>query len=153
MPLVMAKKEASMAHTQYVRDVMSYPPATIPVDALLCDAAALMEDKDIGGVMVTDQDGELCGIVTDRDIVVRAVAHDRDPKTTHVGDVCSRDLVTVSADEEIGDVIRLMRDEGIRRIPVEKDGKPVGVVSLGDLAQARDRRSVLGEISARSPNR
>jgi CBS domain-containing protein len=142
-----------MPHAQYAREVMSYPPATIPADALIKDAAALMQEKDIGDVIVTDEDGELCGIVTDRDIVVRAIAQDKDPGKTHVGDVCSRDLVTVSPDEEIGDVIRLMRDECIRRVPVEKDGKPIGVISLGDLAQARDRRSVLGEISAHAPNK
>jgi CBS domain-containing protein len=110
-----------------------------------------MRDGDIGDVIV--QDGqELRGIVTDRDIVVRAVAEDQAPSEVTVGEICSVDLVTLGPDDPIDRATHLMRDNAIRRLPVIEDGRAVGVVSLGDLAIERDARSVLAEISMADRN-
>jgi CBS domain-containing protein len=138
---------------EHVRDVMTCDPATLSANALLTEACRLMYDRDIGSVCVLSDDGILCGIVTDRDIVVRAIAKDKDPSRTTLGDICSRDLITLSPDDELDDAVAIMRENGVRRLPVETDGgRPLGVVSLGDLATNRDPKSVLGEISARPAN-
>jgi len=99
------------------------------------------------------EDDRLCGILTDRDIVVRALAGGRDPATTKIRDMCSRDLTTVLPTDSVEQAMRLMRDKAIRRLPViERDSEVVGIVSIGDLAAERDRHSVSGAISAAPPN-
>ena len=111
-----------------------------------------MRENDIGDVIVVEDD-RLCGILTDRDIVVRAVADGRDSATTKVGDICTRDLTTVLSTDSVEQAMHLMRDKAIRRLPViERDSQVVGIVSIGDLAVDRDRHSVLGAISAAPPN-
>jgi CBS domain-containing protein len=134
-----------------IRDVMTTQPRTLTVEVPVTEAAKVMRDEDIGDILVTD-DGQLHGILTDRDIVVRVLAEDRDPAQTPVGHVCSKDLVAVSPDDTVTDVIRLMRDRSLRRIPVLDGGKCVGIVSLGDLAAEEDPHSALADISAAPPN-
>lgn len=112
-----------------------------------------MRDHDIGDVIVLDQNDRICGIVTDRDIVVRGVAQDRDSSSTRLADICSQELTTLSPEDTITEAIGLMAEKAVRRLPVVKNGRPIGIVSLGDLALARDRPSALGEISAARPNR
>lgn len=137
---------------QKVRDVMTPRPVTVPPDALLIDAAEQMRDQDIGDVLVLDEDGRVRGIVTDRDIVVRALADGQEASITTVEEVCSPDVLTIDADEEADQAVRLMSEHAVRRIPVIDDGLLVGVVSLGDLAIERDPRSALGKISAAEGN-
>jgi CBS domain-containing protein len=137
---------------QAVRDVMTASPVTMSAAATAVDAARAMRDANIGDVVVLE-DRRVRGIVTDRDIVVRGVADGRDPAKTSLADICSSDLTTVSPSTEVGEAIRLMREKALRRLPVVEDGRPVGIVSLGDLAVERDRASVLGAISAAPPNR
>lgn len=134
-----------------IRDVMTKDPQILPASASLVDAARLMRDEDIGPVIVVEGD-QVVGIVTDRDIVVRAVAEDRPPSGTTVADVASRDLTTVSPDDSLDDAVRLMRERAVRRLPVVEAGKPVGIVALGDLAVERDPDSALADISAAEPN-
>jgi CBS domain-containing protein len=143
-------------HDQYeaqnVGDIMTRPPRTLDVSASVMDAATLMREGDFGDVVVLDE-GQLSGILTDRDIVVRVLATGDDPSTVRVGDVCSRVLTTVSENDGISDAVRLIRAKAVRRLPVvDDDGKLVGIVSLGDLALARDPKSALGDISAATPN-
>ena len=137
---------------EQVRDVMTADPECVATSDTTDQAAKVMRDKDIGSVVVTQNGGGVAGIVTDRDIVVRAVADAKHPEETKVEDVCSSNPTTVSADDSIADAIKCMRDENIRRVPVVDGDKPVGIVSLGDLAQAQDPNSVLGDISAAAPN-
>lgn len=120
-----------------VHEFMTRRPVTLPLDAPLTEAARLMRDEEVGDVLVT-QDGMLCGLLTDRDIVVRAVADGRDLTATRLAEICSAGLVTVSPDAEADAALRLMRDRSVRRLPVVEDGRPVGVVSLGDLRSERD---------------
>lgn len=134
-----------------IRDVMTKDPQILPASASLVDAAKVMRDEDIGPVIVVEND-RVVGIVTDRDIVVRAVAEDRSPSATTVGDVASRDLTTVSPGDAVEDAVRLMREGAVRRLPVVEGGKPVGIVALGDLAVQRDPDSALADISAAEPN-
>jgi CBS domain-containing protein len=121
-------------------------------DASLREVAQLMRDKKIGDVLVTDDQGKLCGIVTDRDVVVRAVAEGKDVGTTKVEAVCSAKLATLRPDASIDEAVKMMRDKAVRRVPVVRDDVPVGIVSIGDLAVEKDPKSALAGISAAAPN-
>jgi CBS domain-containing protein len=136
---------------QPIRNVMSKNVLKLPGNATLADAARTMRDSNVGAVIVEDQ-GKLFGIVTDRDIVVRAIAQERDPKNTKLSDACSKTLVSLAPDEDTDRAVEVMRERSVRRVPVVENGKVVGILSLGDLAMERDRKSVLGTISAAPPN-
>jgi len=138
--------------THHVRDVMTPNPIAMPATATAAEAAKAMRDRDVGNIIVLDEH-RICGIVTDRDIVVRGLGAGRNPMQTKLGDICSRELTTVSPTDDVSTAIALMRDKAIRRLPVVENNRPVGIVSLGDLAVQRDQHSVLGEISAAPPNR
>jgi CBS domain-containing protein len=137
---------------ELVRDVMTADPACVSTSDTADKAAQLMRDKDVGSIVVTENGGNVHGIVTDRDIVVRAVADAKHPEETPVGEVCSSDPTVISADDSIEDAVQQMRDHNVRRVPVVEGDKPVGIVSLGDLAKEQDPNSVLGDISAAAPN-
>jgi CBS domain-containing protein len=136
---------------QTVEEVMTRDPRTVDSDDTVLDAARIMRDSDIGDVIVM-QDGQVGGIVTDRDIVVRGVAEGRDPDSTSVSDVCTTGVEAIEPDASVDDALRTMREHDIRRLPVVKNGRPVGIVSLGDLAVERDPDSTLADISAASPD-
>jgi CBS domain-containing protein len=111
-----------------------------------------MRDANIGDIVVAD-DGQICGILTDRDVVVRAIAERRDPARTKLADICSRNLTTVSPADSLDHAVQLMRQKAIRRLPVVENGRVVGIVSIGDLALERDPTSALSDISAAPSNR
>jgi CBS domain-containing protein len=134
-----------------VRDAMTESPRSVDAGATLTEVAKEMEDADVGAILVTEAD-TLSGIVTDRDIVVRAVAAGKDPNETRAGDVCTSDPHTLSPDDDLGDAVRRVKSENIRRLPVVEDGKPVGILSLGDLAEKLDPESVLADISGAPAN-
>lgn len=136
--------------SKYVRDYMATDPVTLDQKSTLLDAARLMRERNIGDVIVTEN-GRARGIVTDRDIVVRGLAADKDPAMEQLGSICSRNLVTVYPDQTIGEATKLMRKHAVRRIPVLKEEKPVGVLSLGDVAVALEPGSPLGELSSAPP--
>ena len=137
---------------QSIRDVMTPDPRTVEPGATVTDAARAMAQADIGAVLVVEG-GRVTGIVTDRDIVVRAVAEGRDPNSTSVADVCTTDPATLRVDQSVEDAIRLVRQENVRRIPIVDDGgRPAGVVSIGDLAIERDPGSALADISSEPPD-
>lgn len=135
-----------------IRDLMTPNPIALPASSPAIEAARAMRDSDIGDVVVLDGQ-EIYGIVTDRDIVVRAVAEGLDPASTPLKDICSRVLTTISPQESVDKAVRMMREKAIRRLPVVEDKRPVGIVSIGDLALERDPDSALGNISAAPPNR
>jgi CBS domain-containing protein len=137
---------------QTVRDVMTSQVVTLPSDTTLTEAARTMREQDIGDIVVSDGEN-LAGLVTDRDIVVRAVADKRDPEGTTIGEIVTRDLVTVRPDDTVQSAALLMRDHAVRRVLVTDEAKGlVGIVSIGDLAEEIDPESVLGGISKASPN-
>lgn len=135
---------------QTVADLMTRPTATCPADAEIRAAAALMRDRDTGDVVVVDHD-TVRGIVTDRDIVVRAVADGKGPETP-LAEVLSGQVVAVAPDDRIEKVVDLMREHAVRRIPVVDGGRLAGVISIGDLAIERDPDSALADISAAREN-
>ena len=137
---------------QTVKDVMTTTVVYLPSETTIAEAARTMREQDIGDVVVADGPS-LAGMVTDRDLVVRAVAEGRDPDATTVGEVMTRDLVTVRPDDTIQQAALLMRDRAVRRLLVcDDDQGLVGVVSIGDLAERIDPDSVLGGISSAEPN-
>src|SRR4051794_15734423 len=135
---------------QRISDLMA-EPVTVTPDTSLREAARLMRDADMGDVILAE-DGRPRGVVTDRDIVVRGIAEHGSPDDTTVGEICTRDLVTVSPDDPVERAVRLMREMAVRRLPVVDGDRLVGVVSLGDLAIEGDQDSALAEISAADPN-
>ena len=138
--------------TKTLADVMTPDPTTCPATVTVAEAARTMRDLGIGDVLV-EKNGAICGIVTDRDIVVRALADiDHDPREVRLGDICSRELTTLSPTDSVDEAVQLMRTKALRRLPVCEDGKPVGIVSIGDLAVERDPTSALASISSAPSN-
>jgi CBS domain-containing protein len=135
-----------------VRTIMAPDPVCLSAQTTIRSAAEAMRDNDIGDVLVVGDGEHVAGIATDRDIVVRAVAEGLDPSRATLGEVCSRDVLAVGPDDPIGDVIELMRAHAVRRVPVLEGERPVGIVSLGDLAIERDRGSALADISDAPPS-
>jgi CBS domain-containing protein len=133
-----------------IRDVINGEPETVEASATVEDAAKLMADRDIGAVLVVEN-GEVQGIVTDRDIVVRVIAKGNGGDAS-AREAATTDLETLSPDDSVEDAINKMKQGNVRRLPVVDDGKPVGIVSLGDLAVDRDSDSALADISQASPN-
>lgn len=137
---------------QSIREVMTADPRTVEAGATVADAAREMRDGDVGAVVVVDG-GTVAGILTDRDVAVRAVAEGRDPDATRVSEIASMNVVTLNVDQSVEDAIALVRDRDVRRVPVVQDGRPAGILSLGDLAIERDTGSALADIASEPPNR
>lgn len=132
---------------------MSSDPMTMVETETVASAARMMRDNDIGDVIVLgDTDGRVSGIVTDRDLVVRVMAEERNPEQTTIGAICTGELIAIAPDDSVDTAVALMRERAIRRLPVCEGGKVVGVVSIGDLAERFDQRSALADISAAPPN-
>lgn len=138
--------------TRSVRDVMTAGVTAVRPQASLAEVARLMRDHDIGDVVVA-HGNDVVGMVTDRDIVVRAVAEGVDPNTVPAESVCSGPVETVAPEDDVESAARMMRDFAVRRLPVVEDGIPVGIVALGDLSVVEDPGSVLADISSAEPNR
>jgi len=136
---------------QSVKEIMTTNLATLEPGASIAEAARLMRDKDTGNVLMTEN-GQLRGLVTDRDIAVRAVAEGKDPESTTIGEIATTDLATLDSSQTVEDAIALVRSENVRRIPIVENGKAVGVISIGDLAIERDEESALADISAAPQN-
>jgi len=135
-----------------VREVMSTSLETVTPDTSLADAAKVMNRADIGDVLIVDGTDQLRGIVTDRDIAIRAVAEGRDPNTTTVEEIMTPTVETISSSATVREAIETMRRHDIRRLPVVDGGSPLGVVSLGDLAMSPGSQSVLADLSTAPPN-
>jgi CBS domain-containing protein len=134
-----------------VGDIMTRNPRTVDAGDSVADAARQLRDGDFGSVLVLG-DGRVEGIVTDRDIAVRAVAEGRDPESTQVSEISSTGVATMEPSQSIEEAVQIMREHDIRRLPVVENGRPVGILSLGDLAVEQDPESVLADISASSPD-
>jgi CBS domain-containing protein len=134
-----------------VREIMTRDVISLQVDVTLEEAARMMRERDIGDVVVAEDD-RLVGLVTDRDIVVRAVAEGMDPTTSTLGSVTSRDLIAVQPDDTAQSAALLMREQAVRRVLVVDEQGLCGILSIGDLATEIDPDSVLGGISGAAPN-
>ena len=129
-----------------VRDVMTPGPIVVEYGQTIGETARTMRDWGVGAVLVTDQ-RVLCGLITDRDLVVRAVAQAKGPDTI-VGPLSSGNLIAVDVDADACEAGRLMRQNAIRRLPVLQDGQVAGIVSLSDLALADEHTALLSTASA-----
>ena len=132
-----------------VADVMASDPQSVEPGASIEDAAKKMKEGGFGALLVVDGD-DLKGIVTDRDIVVNAIAEGNTGAS--IEDVASTDTTTIEPGASLADAIAKMREADVRRLPVVEDGNPVGIVSLGDLAIEADDDSALKDISQAKAN-
>jgi len=127
-----------------VRKIMTADPVSVEPDTTLEEIATLMKEQDIGAVPVVE-DGELCGIVTDRDIVIRCIAAGQDATECTAEDVMSTDIQSLGPNASVDEVARLMGDLQIRRLPIVEKNRLVGMVSLGDLAVKSQDDDLSGE--------
>ena len=117
-----------------VSEIMTRDPKTAQLDSTLEEIATLMKDEDVGAIPIVDDEDELVGIVTDRDIIVRCVADGKEASDTTVEDILSEDLTTIQPDDDVEQAARLMAEKQIRRLPVVQDGELIGMVSIGDIS-------------------
>ena len=129
-----------------VKDVMTPDVECIGPDGSLQDAATKMKTRDVGPILVCEGD-TVVGILTDRDIVVRAVAEGRDARTTRVQDCMTRDVVFVHEDDDVKDAARRMKDHQVRRVVVlTREGKLCGIVSTKDIAVDTGDKKLAGDV-------
>lgn len=133
-----------------VRDVMTPDPIGVYYEQTIGEAARIMRDSGVGAVLVV-RDGALGGVVTDRDLVVRALAEGAGPEAP-VGPLCSERLIGVQASQDVAEAEQLMRENAVRRLPVVEGGQIVGMLSLGDLAVAKHADSTVAAVSRAPAN-
>jgi len=118
-----------------IRNVMTSNPSTIEPGQPVTEAARMMRDSDTGIIPIVEG-GRLVGTVTDRDIAIRVVAEGKDPSSVTVGEIASRELVTVDPDQDLDEALRLMAQHQVRRLPVvEEDGRLAGILAQADVAR------------------
>ena len=127
-----------------VREIMTTEVATAAPDTTLDEIAIMMKEEDAGGIPIVD-DGELVGIITDRDIVIRCIAAGKEPTDTTAEEVLSEEMRTIEPDAEVEQASQLMAQHQIRRLPVVEDGEIIGIVTLGDIAVKEDADEGAGE--------
>jgi CBS domain-containing protein len=135
-----------------ISDAMTSNPCAIEADKSVAYAAQMMRDENVGFAPIVEG-GRIAGTLTDRDIAVKVVAEGKDPQTTTVRTIASKDLVTVDPDEDFDEALKLMAQHQVRRLPVvEGGGRLVGVVAQADVArEAKPKQTgqVVEEISER----
>ena len=127
-----------------IRDVMTTNPTTVERSTSVLEAAKVMAGEDVGPLPVTEG-GRLVGIITDRDVVVRVLAEERDAQATTVGDICSSDLVTVTPEDDLDQALRKMASAQVRRLPVVEGDRIIGIVAQADVARQAPEQQT-GEI-------
>jgi CBS domain-containing protein len=123
---------------------MTEDPRSIGASEPVVDAARLMREQHVGSLPVTDNE-KLVGMITDRDITTRVVAEAADPKMISVGDVYSRDLISVEPEQDLDEALQLMARHQVRRLPVIENGSLVGIVAQADIA-LRENEKKTGEL-------
>ena len=129
-----------------VEDVMTTDVMTCRDTDMLVDCATMMKELNVGAIPIVDEDNNLVGIITDRDITIRAVTRGIDLYNAQVGDFMTPSPITVEPETNVEDAAEMMADNQIRRLPVVKNGRIVGIVSLGDLAVDVGEADMLAEI-------
>ena len=139
-----------------VKDFMTRNIAFATTNATVSDVAKLMQQNHVGSIPICNEQDDIVGMITDRDIVLRNVANKKDPNNTKVTEIMTTDIVTVDPEMDVYKVSRLMAEKQVRRIPVVENKKVVGVVTLGDLAKEKnfdvEVASCLSEICRPSKN-
>ncbi len=130
-----------------LKEIMTPNPECVRPDATLQDVARKMRSLDVGPLPVCGDNDRLAGMITDRDIVVRAVAEGKDPKTTTVREAMTEEIIYGLEDQDVDDAARVMEQKQVRRLVVlNRDKRLVGIVSLGDLAIETGARPTAGEV-------
>jgi uncharacterized protein (DUF2267 family)/CBS domain-containing protein len=143
------ERPASPGRTTMIKDIETHHPETISPGASLLEAAQKMKKLDVGMLPVCDGE-QLVGMLTDRDIAIRATAEGRDPRATTVQDIMSADVVSCYEDQDLAEAARVMEERQIRRVPVkDRSQRLVGIISLGDLAVRNRNDRLAGEVLER----
>jgi CBS domain-containing protein len=130
-----------------IKDIMTPNVECVRPDDTLQEAACKMRDLDVGPLPVCGDNDRLAGMITDRDITVRAVAEGKDPRSTKVREAMTEEIVSCFEDEDVQEAARTMQERQIRRLVVlNRDKRLVGIVSLGDLATQSGDKSKSGEV-------
>ena len=132
-----------------IKDVMTQNPTTCEPSTSVMEAARMMASQDVGPLPVVEN-SRLVGVVTDRDLVLRVLAEGRDPKATTVGEVASKDIVSVAPETTLDEALGLLARHQVRRLPVVEGERLVGIVAQADVARQGDDREtgrVVEEIS------
>jgi CBS domain-containing protein len=116
------------------RDIMSSNPKCIGENDTLVEAARLMAELDVGALPICGDDDRLKGMLTDRDIVVKCIAHEGDPRAVTAGSLAAGKPVTIGADDDIRDALTVMQEHQVRRLPVIDGHELVGIISQADIA-------------------
>ncbi len=136
-----------MQSTHTIREAMTSSPATVEPGTTAQEAARLMKSKDVGSLPVVEGD-RLVGMITDRDLAIRLVGEGKSSDTP-VGELASKDVVTIDPQQEVEEAARLMAEHQLRRLPVcEEDGKLVGILAQADVAQI-GHDALTGEVVQR----
>jgi CBS domain-containing protein len=129
------------------KDIMTPNVECVRPDATLQEAARKMRDLDVGPLPVCGDDDRLAGMITDRDIIIRAVAEGKDPRTTRVREAMTEEIISCFEDQDVDDAARVIEQRQVRRLVVlNRDKRLVGIVSLGDLAVETGARPTAGEV-------
>ena len=125
------------------RDVMTKGAECAREDQSVADVAKRLAELDVGAMPICGSDGRLKGMVTDRDIVVKALAKGKDVQATKVSELATQDeVVTIGADDSVDEALRTMIDHKVRRLPVIDERKLVGIISQADIATHLDEEKV-----------
>jgi CBS domain-containing protein len=130
------------------REVMTGGAECVGENETLLDAARKLRDLDVGAMPICGEDDRLKGMLTDRDIVVRALAEGKDPASTRAGELAQGKPVTIGADDSVEEALRTMKEHKVRRLPVIDGHDLIGVVSQADLATHIDEQEVGGLVEA-----
>jgi len=127
-----------------VKDIMTKDVSYVTVNSDITQVADIMKSLDVGAVPVCDENKNPVGVITDRDIVLRSVTGTNNTNQ-HVGNIMSKNIVSTSSDTDAHEAATLMAKHQIRRLPVVENNKIVGILSLGDLANANIHVDEAGE--------
>jgi CBS domain-containing protein len=124
---------------------MTPAPKCVGENETLVDAAVLMATLDVGALPICGEDNRLKGMLTDRDIVVKSLAQGGDPRSTRAGELAEGKPVTIGADDDIEEALKMMKKHQVRRLPVIDDHSLVGIISQADIAMSMSSRAT-GEV-------
>ena len=124
------------------RDIMTPDATCVGENDTVLDAAKKLAELDVGSMPICGEDDRLKGMLTDRDIVVKVLANDKDPASTKVSELAEGEVVTIGADDPIDEALRTMTEHKVRRLPVIDDQRLVGIISQADIATNLDEEKV-----------
>lgn len=129
-----------------VKECMCNDVSCVKPEAKVCEVAKLMLDKHVGCIPVCDNNNKVVGLVTDRDLILRSLACNKDTNKTLISDVMTTKVYEISSEADISEASKMMAECQIRRIPVVDNNAIVGIISLGDLTQKCDKNQISSTV-------